>query len=395
MLENQQFHPKAFYRKFDSLLAEIGRAAKAREILPLVLKELVTSFGEELSIKSGCIYMRRPGLFKLIEGPIGASDGDWPATIPIDDPAIILLMQHKNYIFNDAVDPPWGRQSVALMVGEGGRYLLAFRIRVGWIRETLEFSLNTIRSTLNFSRSTSQLQADMQEASRIQRSLLPEHDPAFEGYDIAGRSVTAELVGGDLYDYQMLDERVLGIAIGDASGHGLPAALVARDVVTGLRMGVEHEMKISGVITKLNRVINQSRLSTRFVSLVYGELERNGTFVYVNAGHPPPILFKESGDFELGTGGTILGPIAESVFRRGFAFIFPGDILLLYTDGIIERADPQGNHLGKDGIKEFMRGEYGKPAREIVGELFIMLRKYGGGDEFQDDATVIVVKREF
>ena len=110
---------------------------------------------------------------------------------------------------------------------------------------------------------------------------------------------------------------------------------------------------------------------------------------------PPPVLFKESGEFELGTGGTILGPIVESVFRRGFAFIFPGDILLLYTDGIIERSDPQGNHVGKDGIKKFMHGVSGKPAREIVEELFDRLRSFGGGDEFQDDATVIVVKREF
>jgi sigma-B regulation protein RsbU (phosphoserine phosphatase) len=394
-LDSQLFHPKAFYRKFDSLLTEIGRAAKAREILPLVLKELVTSFGEELCIRSGSIYMRRPGYFKLIEGPIGASDRDWPPKVPIDDHAVIALMQHKIYIFNETIVPSWGRESVALMVGEGDRYLLAFRIRPGWVRETLEFSLNTIRSTLNFSRSTSQLQADMQEASRIQRSLLPEHDPVFEGYDIAGRSVAAELVGGDLYDYQALDEQLLGIAIGDASGHGLPAALLARDVVTGLRMGVENEMKISGVIKKLNSVINKSRLSTRFVSLVFGELEQNGTFVYVNAGHPPPILFKESGEFELSTGGTILGPIAESVFQRGFAFIFPGDILLLYTDGIIERSDPQGNHLGKEGVKEFMRSVYDKSAREIVNELFAMLRSFGSVDDFQDDATVIVVKRNF
>ena len=71
------------------------------------------------------------------------------------------------------------------------------------------------------------------------------------------------------------------------------------------------------------------------------------------------------------------------------------DVLLLYTDGIIERSDPKGNHVGKDGIKKFMRGAYDKPAREIVNELFDRLHTFGGGDQFQDDATVIVVKREF
>jgi serine phosphatase RsbU (regulator of sigma subunit) len=131
-------------------------------------------------------------------------------------------------------------------------------------------------------------------------------------------------VGGDLYDFNILDEEILSFAIGDASGHGLPAALLARDIVTGLRMGIENEMKISGVIRKLNRVIHQSRLSTKFVSLVFGELERNGTLVYINAGHPPPLHFKKDAMNRLDVGGTILGPLSDSVFKRGFAFMDPG-----------------------------------------------------------------------
>ena len=84
---------------------------------------------------------------------------------------------------------------------------------------------------------------------------------------------------------------MLGVSIGDASGHGLPAALLVRDVVTGLRMGIEKELKVAHVFEKLNRVIHRSRLSSRFVSVFYGELEADGNLVYVNAGHQPPILF--------------------------------------------------------------------------------------------------------
>ena len=387
------FHPKAFYRKFDSLLAQIGEGISARKLFPLVLDELVRSFGEDLKIRSGGIYMLRQGRFKLIEGPVGDVEKDWPDSFPKESPALSLLFQHKSYIFSDSGEPPWGTESVGLVIGEEDQYLMVFRLKERWERETLEFSLNTIRSTLNYSRSTSRFRADLQEASKIQQSLLPRHDPQFEGYDIAGRSVAAELVGGDLYDYHLLDELVLGLAIGDASGHGLPAALLVRDVVTGLRMGVEKEMKISGVIKKLNHVINQSSLSTRFISLVYGELERNGTFVYTNAGHPPPLLFTKTGVVSLGVGGTILGPIQEVTFKRGFAFLEPLDILVLYTDGIIERARADGEMFGREGLEIFIHDVATDPAEVMVEKLFDRLLHFGGDEKWRDDATAIVVKR--
>jgi sigma-B regulation protein RsbU (phosphoserine phosphatase) len=362
-------------------------------MFPLVLDELVRSFGEDLNIRSGSIYMLRQGYFKLIEGPIGDTEEDWPDSFPKESPSLSLLLQHKSYIFSDSAEPPWGKESVGLVIGEENQYLMVFKLKEGWERETIEFSLNTVRSTLNYSRSTSRFKADLQEALEIQQSLLPPQDPKFDGFDIAGRSVAAELVGGDLYDYHLLDEWVLGLAIGDASGHGLPAALLARDVVTGLRMGMEKEMKISGVIKKLNHVINQSSLSTRFISLVYGELERNGTFVYINAGHPPPLLFKNMEIIPLHVGGTILGPIKDSAFRRGFAFLDPSDILLLYTDGIIERARASGELFGIENMKSFIHTVALDPAAVIVEKLFEHLLHYGGGEQWRDDATVIVVKR--
>ncbi|MCK4349823.1 MAG: serine/threonine-protein phosphatase, partial [Candidatus Krumholzibacteria bacterium] len=163
--------------------------------------------------------------------------------------------------------------------------------------------------------------------------------------------------------------------------------------VTGLRMGVEHELKISGVIHKLNRVINRSRLSTRFISLIYGELERNGTFVYVNAGHPPPFLIKENSVEPLATGGTILGPIKDTIFKRGFAFINPGDVMVFFTDGIIEREDADGEMFGEERLVEFVEKNRKKEAREIVNRLFKHLGEFGKKEKWGDDATLIVLKR--
>jgi hypothetical protein len=393
MTNGATFHPKAFYRKLDSLLGRIEVGASTEELVSLVLEELVGSFGSDLGIRCGCLYRRRIGYFGLLKGPVGDCETGAPATVYLDSEAMRLLAQHKNYIFTDTIIPPWGNNSVAVLAGVDDEYLLVFMLAEEWVRETLEFSLNTIRSTLNYSRSTSRLRADLEEADEIQRSLLPVEDPSFEGYDISGRSVPAEIVGGDLFDYQYLADRILGLAIGDASGHGLPAALVARDVVTGLRMGMEHELKISGVIHKLNRVINRSRLSTKFISLVYGELERNGTFVYVNAGHPPPLLIRKDSVEPLATGGTILGPIKDTIFKRGFAFIHPGDMLVLFTDGIIERMDADGAMFGEERLVEFVRKNGGKGSSEIVDRLFKHLEGFGGREKWRDDATLILLKR--
>ncbi len=131
------------------------------------------------------------------------------------------------------------------------------------------------------------------QAREIQMSLLPKVSPSFGGYDIWGLSVPAEEVGGDLYDYLPVSERILGIAIADSAGHGLPAALQARDAIIGLRMGIEERLRITATIEKLNRVVNRSALASRFISLFYCEIEPNGNLIYCNAGHPPPLLLRQ------------------------------------------------------------------------------------------------------
>lgn len=148
-----------------------------------------------------------------------------------------------------------------------------------------------------------EMQDEFYQAKAIQLSLLPSHPPTFAEFDIAAECVPAQLVGGDMYDYQFFARGSLAIAITDAAGHGLPAALQARDVITGFRMGVRSEMGVTEIAEKLNYVIHQGGLSSRFVSLVLGELWRNGTFKYVNAGHPRPLLLTDRSFIELGSGG--------------------------------------------------------------------------------------------
>ena len=269
----------------------------------------------------------------------------------------------------------------------------------GWQLEELDFALNTIRASLDARLVDARVRGSFREAAEIQQSLLVEEPPAFAGYELAARSVPAEEVGGDFYDFYDLGEDTLGLAIGDASGHGLPAALLVRDVVTGLRMGIEKELKVAHVFEKLNRVIHRSRLSSRFVSVFYAELERDGNLVYVNAGHQPPMLFFRDeapgklSEIELSNGGTVIGPLPEARFRRGFARLHPGDVLLLLTDGILERRDKAGEFFGVESVRASVREHQAQPAETILAKLFDAALAWGDGRPWEDDATIVVLKR--
>ena len=210
---------------------------------------------------------------------------------------------------------------------------------------------------------------------------------------IAGRSQPAELVGGDLYDYFNFDEDGFGVCIGDASGHGLPAALLVRDVVTGLRMGLEKHMKMVYTFKKLNNVIYQSVYSTRFISIFYAEIEKDGIIQFVNAGHPAPILFDGNKFSELESTGLIFGALPEIQLTRGFAQITPGSVLVLYTDGIIERKSPTIEDFSIDRLKEVIKANYKKNPQEILDEIFAASDNFGARAKWEDDATVVVIKR--
>jgi sigma-B regulation protein RsbU (phosphoserine phosphatase) len=185
---------------------------------------------------------------------------------------------------------------------------------------------------------------------------------------------------------------MLGLAIGDASGHGLPAALLVRDVVTGLRMGIERELKVAPVLTKLNRVIHRSRLSSRFVSVFYGELEAGGNLIYVNAGHQPPLLFSHGHVLELSTGGTVIGPLAEVKFQRGVVRLHPDDVLVAMTDGIFDRRSRAGEFFGEAHLRRVVEDWKGTAA-ELLDQIFTAAFAFGEGRPWEDDATAVIIRR--
>jgi sigma-B regulation protein RsbU (phosphoserine phosphatase) len=141
-------------------------------------------------------------------------------------------------------------------------------------------------------------------------------------------------------------------------------------------------------------VIHRSNLSSRFVSVFYGEIETGGNIVYVNAGHPPALLFSGERVLELATGGTVVGPLPEARFRHGLARLESGDVLVLCTDGILERRNRAGDFFGQEGLQAVVREARAETAAVIVERVFEAARRFGTRREWDDDATLVVLRRE-
>jgi sigma-B regulation protein RsbU (phosphoserine phosphatase) len=223
---------------------------------------------------------------------------------------------------------------------------------------------------------------------------LPAVPPKISGYQIAARSQPAELVGGDLYDYYLLDDNTLGFCIGDASGHGLPAALMVRDVITGLRMGLEKEMKMVHTLKKLNSVIYQSVYSAKFVSLFYAELERNGSLLFANAGHPSPLLFNGKKFQTLEPTGIVIGAFPNLDISRSYIRIHPGSVFVSVTDGILERKNRRSELFEVERLKSVIIENKDQSADTILLRIFEAANSFGKGKKWEDDATVLVIKKD-
>jgi sigma-B regulation protein RsbU (phosphoserine phosphatase) len=261
------------------------------------------------------------------------------------------------------------------------------------VRDKVDSLLNVLRAALGLQLLEERVRLNYKLAAEVQDGLTRETPPRLSGFEIACRSLAAEELGGDFCDFVHASGDTVGFAIGDASGHGLPAALLVRDVVTALRMGFEKQLRIEHVFGRLNRVIHRSNPSSRYVCVFYAELESNGNLSYVNAGHQPPLLFRGSQVLELRVGGTVVGPFPDAEFRRGLLRMEAGDVLVLFTDGVTERRRPDGEFFGEERLRGIVQANLGLPASELLQRVLDASHAFAGGRPWDDDVTLMIVKR--
>lgn len=391
---------KKLFRKLERTLSRIESSQDVPHLLEAIMRTLVDDFREELGISAARLYYRRDSNYVLRAQHGEGHHAPRGLRIATSYRPVRIAMEH-GYVFMGEDDPGFDhrlekrlgvRHFAAITLGAGREYLIGFTVSSDAGADQIRLSLNTVRHAVNLKLRQEVLQDLIEQARQIQLSLLPRTPPSFADYDIAGASVPAQEVGGDLYDFLEVSRRILGVAIGDSSGHGLPAALQARDVITGLRVAISEDYKIIRAVERLNRVISRGSPSARFISLFYGELETNGNLIYSNAGHPPPLVFRDGKIRRLRKGGLVLGPSAEAVYERGYLAFRPGTTMLLYTDGISEAASPSGEEFGARRLARLLRRIHDRPAAEIVQIVFDVVSRFSHGP-LEDDRTVVVVRR--
>lgn len=393
---------KALYLKLERTLDHIERIEESTALLETVLRILVRDFREDLGFEMGRLY-RRDGLDYDLCCAFG---GTWPLPVGYRVPREhsphgrslaegLLIMRPGDPGYDEQFVPAFGPGATfaAIAVGHGSTHILVFSVNREINEEHVLYSLSAIRHVINMKLQHGKLAGFIEEARIIQESLLPAGDPQVVGYEVHGRSSPAEVVGGDIYDYLPLRDRLLGVAVGDACGHGLPAALLARDVITGLRMGMNEKSKVPRTVERLNRVIHRAALLNKFISLFYGEFGPGGTLVYCNAGHNPPLHQRGTALRPLERGGLILGVNPAARYAQGRACLQGGDVVVLYTDGVIERENPRGEQYGLARLKRLLRELPGGGAREKVEAIFADGDRHAAGAPAQDDMTVVVVRR--
>jgi sigma-B regulation protein RsbU (phosphoserine phosphatase) len=390
-------------KKVERAVAAIGETDDLLKTVHRLAEHLIAEFRDELGIYGGRLYQREEGSY-VLRRTFGDAKPLAPGLrVPSTYPPLELCCL-RGTAFMDADDPSLdpelettlGVHEFACVEVGDEEYVLAFNVAPGFNREDILFSLGILRHAISQQIRHQRLQEVFREARKIQASLLPRKAPRYGSYDVYGRNESMKSVGGDYFDYISISPKILGVAIADVSGHGLPAALQVRDVYTGLRMGAERDFKMVRTIERLNRIIHSSTLTSRFVSLVYGELEVNGNFIYVNAGHPPPIHLKADGRHRwLREGGPVLGPLPEASYERGFVRFSPGDMLVLYTDGIVESygdGDQDADEeFGSRRLLEVIRRHLGRSAREVVDAVFAGVEEFAAGRQVMDDRTVVVI----
>lgn len=249
------------------------------------------------------------------------------------------------------------------------------------------------------------LDEDLKMAASIQRSLLPQNIPFYDDMTITWRFNPCEHLGGDILNVCQIDERHLGVYIIDISGHGVPAALVTVSVYHMLQPDSGYLANKSSnppfrriaspseVCRSLDREYPIERFE-KYFTIVYLTLDlKSKSLKYCNAAHPPPVLVRQNGDLELlDKGGTIIGIGGIMPFEEGAKDLFPGDKLILYTDGVTESESRHGEFYGVDRLHAMLRERRHRSINELLDDLLGDLEAFMGGARLRDDVTLLGIE---
>jgi phosphoserine phosphatase RsbU/P len=235
---------------------------------------------------------------------------------------------------------------------------------------------------------------DWETACDVQARFMRHPAAITDALSCSARCRQIRALGGDCYDFLPLAHDRLALAVGDASGKGLPAALMISNVQSSVRTAASFAGDDArAVLGAVNRPVHASSLTDRFATLFYGVFDgATRALRYVNAGHNPPMVTRRDRSIEwLDAGGFPVGIFPDSTYDEGCVHLYPGDTVLAYTDGVIEARSPAGEEWGVAGLRKAVLESEARGACALVDSIFASLDEFSCGRQ-TDDATVLVVR---
>ena len=233
-------------------------------------------------------------------------------------------------------------------------------------------------------------------ASEIQQRFQPTAPPHVNGYELQGISFPCYEIGGDYYDFIEREDGRLVIALGDVSGKGTAAALLMSSLHAAIHAQSASHDSLVATISAVNRYLADNIPANRFVTWFYAELDpESGALSFLNAGHNPPLIVHAAGTVEqLASGGLPLGIKRDAEYREGRTQIQPGDVLVIYSDGVTEAVSPAGEEFGPTRLYEVVSRNVEASAAGIRDRIESSLTKFSQGTSAADDITLVIVKRQ-
>jgi len=275
---------------------------------------------------------------------------------------------------------------------------------LGQLSTSFNTMAQSIQSLLNEVADKQRIQRELEIAKDVQRQFFPEHIPQVSGYRLAGRCIPAREVSGDFYDYLQRSPQTLDVLVGDISGKGISAALLMASIQSASRAqppflsdnGYVDPQQLSLLINVLNRHLFAITPPEKFATLFYVRLLTESHLLqFCNAGHEAPFLFGADGSVNrMSHGGTILGAFPESAFDTMELAMQPGDLLVIFTDGLTDAINHDGEEYGEERLARLLSGLRHEEPETILDRVMAETRAWFKGVSQHDDMTLVVVKRD-
>ena len=239
------------------------------------------------------------------------------------------------------------------------------------------------------------MERELELATEIQQRFQPSGPPELSGYEFQGISFSCYEIGGDYYDFIEKPDGKMLIALGDVSGKGTAAALLMSSLHAAIHAQVSAKSSLEQTVLSVNRYLAENTPANRFVTLFAAELDpASGSFKYINAGHNPPLIGRVEGRIDqLSSGGFPLGIIPNAEFEQGEILLQPGESLVIYSDGVSEANDPEGEEFGLDRLASVIRSNLKASAAGLRDKVESALSAFTRTAPANDDITLVIVKR--